>query len=163
MLFPSLRLALSWEHNVVWTACARPGPSYPRFRGFGWCDFTGFPPEAPDSAVFLSDSNLGVGENNPRAGKLMQHLGCNYCRYADTPFAKFWEIPQLIVGNNQLALAAPRRVFGHGWRHTWNLICCLSFTTTECCPNGAVKILRRHVLSLSSQHHDFTYSEGSSL
>eukprot|EP00434_Breviolum_minutum_P032329 symbB.v1.2.028590.t1/scaffold3043.1/size64820/3 len=43
--------------------------------------------KAPDSAVFLSDSNLGVGENNPRAGKLMQ------------------------------------RVFGHGWRHTWNLIC----------------------------------------
>lgn len=43
--------------------------------------------KAPDSAVFLSDSNLGVGENNPRAGKLMQ------------------------------------RVFGNGWRHTWNLIC----------------------------------------
>ncbi|CAJ1337857.1 unnamed protein product, partial [Effrenium voratum] len=43
--------------------------------------------KAPDSAVFLSDSELGVGENNPRAGKLMQ------------------------------------RVFGNGWRHTWNLIC----------------------------------------
>ena len=90
-----------------------------------WCDFMGTPPsQAPDSAVFLSDSNLGVGENNPRAGKLMQHLGrkCwegkgtgsqlfeitdiwfliainkrSYCRYSDTPFAKFWEIPQLIV------------------------------------------------------------------
>ncbi len=38
--------------------------------------FNGTPPtEAPDSAIFLSDSNLGVGENNPRAGKLMQHLG----------------------------------------------------------------------------------------
>eukprot|EP00930_Biecheleria_cincta_P067964 TRINITY_DN5496_c0_g1_i1.p1 TRINITY_DN5496_c0_g1~~TRINITY_DN5496_c0_g1_i1.p1 ORF type:complete len:2756 (-),score=417.43 TRINITY_DN5496_c0_g1_i1:241-7377(-) len=43
--------------------------------------------KAPDSAVFLSDSELGVGENNPRAGKLMQ------------------------------------RVFGNGWRHTWNLMC----------------------------------------
>lgn len=43
--------------------------------------------KAGDSAVFLSDSDLGVGENNPRAGKLMQ------------------------------------RVFGNGWRHTWNLIC----------------------------------------
>eukprot|EP00931_Biecheleriopsis_adriatica_P065572 TRINITY_DN4007_c0_g1_i1.p1 TRINITY_DN4007_c0_g1~~TRINITY_DN4007_c0_g1_i1.p1 ORF type:complete len:2799 (-),score=514.89 TRINITY_DN4007_c0_g1_i1:146-7867(-) len=43
--------------------------------------------KAPDSAVFLSDSELGVGENNPRAGKLMQ------------------------------------RVFGNGWRHTWNLLC----------------------------------------
>ena len=35
--------------------------------------------QAPDSAVFLSDSNLGVGENNPRAGKLMQQLGSNSC------------------------------------------------------------------------------------
>ena len=119
----SLRLALSWERSVVWTACARPGLSYWRFCGFGWCDFMELHLKAPDSAVFLSDSNLGVGENNPRAGKLMQHLGgkCwegksmgrqlleitdiwfliaikrNYCRYSDTPFAKFWEIPQLIV------------------------------------------------------------------
>ncbi|CAE8585117.1 unnamed protein product [Polarella glacialis] len=30
--------------------------------------------KAPDSAVFLSDSELGVGENNPRAGRLMQSV-----------------------------------------------------------------------------------------
>lgn len=77
MLSPSLRLGLSWERNVVWTACARPGLSYWRFS---WrCDDVIFMEfhrfQAPDSAVFLSDSNLGVGENNPRAGKLMQRLG----------------------------------------------------------------------------------------